>query len=137
MDECHLCDHSGLARRCQIMTLPLLIDTDPGIDDALALLLAFRSPECSVEAITTVAGNVPVERCTLNALRVLEAVKPARVPPVGRGAGKAPPPPHRSAPPPTSTGTTGWAIWPRFARLTGASAIPSRASACRPSTART
>jgi len=70
------------------MTLPLLIDTDPGIDDALALLLAFRSPECSVEAITTVAGNVAVERCTLNALRVLEAVKPARVPPVGRGADK-------------------------------------------------
>ena len=70
------------------MTLPLLIDTDPGIDDALALLLAFRSPECSVEAITTVAGNVAVERCTLNALRVLEAVKPVRVPPVGRGADK-------------------------------------------------
>ena len=70
------------------MTLPLLIDTDPGIDDALALLLALRSPECSVEAITTVAGNVPVERCTLNALRVLEAVGPARVPPVGRGVDK-------------------------------------------------
>src|SRR3972149_2916080 len=62
------------------MTLPLLIDTDPGIDDALALLLALRSPECSVEAITTVAGNVPVERCTLNALRVLEAVGPRRYP---------------------------------------------------------
>src|SRR3972149_653493 len=88
MDECRLCDHNGLARGCQIMTLPLLIDTDPGIDDALALLLALRSPECSVEAITTVAGNVPVERCTLNALRVLEAVGPARVPPVGRGADK-------------------------------------------------
>ncbi len=70
------------------MALPLLIDTDPGIDDALALLLAFRSPECSVEAITTVAGNVGVERCTLNALRILEAAKPARLPPVGRGAEK-------------------------------------------------
>lgn len=66
--------------------LPLLIDTDPGIDDALALLLAFRSPECSVEAITTVAGNVPVERGTLNVFRVLEAVKPPRAPAVGRGA---------------------------------------------------
>ena len=70
------------------MAIPLLIDTDPGIDDALALLLAFRSPECSVEAITTVAGNVGVERCTLNAFRILEAVKPARLPPVGRGADK-------------------------------------------------
>src|SRR5574337_831440 len=68
--------------------IPLLIDTDPGIDDALALLLAFRSPECSVEAITTVAGNVAVERCTLNVFRILEAVKPDRVPVVARGAEK-------------------------------------------------
>lgn len=70
------------------MAIPYLIDTDPGIDDALALLLAFRSPECSVEAITTVAGNVGVERCTLNTVRILEAAGPARVPPVGRGAEK-------------------------------------------------
>ncbi len=68
--------------------IPLLIDTDPGIDDALALLLAFQSRECSVEAITTVAGNVAVERCTLNVFRVLEAVKPERAPVVGRGAEK-------------------------------------------------
>ena len=68
--------------------IPLLIDTDPGIDDALALLLAFRSPECSVEAITTVAGNVAVERCTLNVFRILEAVKPELPPVVGRGADK-------------------------------------------------
>ena len=68
--------------------IPLLIDTDPGIDDALALLLAFRSRECSVEAITTVAGNVAVERCTLNVFRILEAVKPARLPVVARGADK-------------------------------------------------
>jgi inosine-uridine nucleoside N-ribohydrolase len=66
----------------------LLIDTDPGIDDALALLLAFRSHECSVEAITTVAGNVAVERCTLNVFRILEALKPERPPAVGRGADK-------------------------------------------------
>ncbi len=70
------------------MAIPLLIDTDPGIDDALALLLAFRSPECSVEAITTVAGNVAVERCTQNAFRILEAARPTRPPAVGRGAEK-------------------------------------------------
>lgn len=70
------------------MAIRLLIDTDPGIDDALALLLAFRSPECSVEAITTVAGNVGVERSTLNAFRILEAAKPPRAPVVGRGADK-------------------------------------------------
>lgn len=68
------------------MAIPLLIDTDPGIDDALALLLAFASPEVSVEAITTVAGNVPVERCTQNVFRVLEEVKPRKVPPVAQGA---------------------------------------------------
>jgi purine nucleosidase/pyrimidine-specific ribonucleoside hydrolase len=67
------------------MPFPVLIDTDPGIDDALALILALRSPECSVEAITTVAGNAPVERCTRNVFRVLEAAKPARRPLVGRG----------------------------------------------------
>lgn len=67
------------------MAIPLLIDTDPGIDDALALLLALRSPECSVEAITTVAGNAPVDRCTRNVFRVLEAAEPPRRLAVGQG----------------------------------------------------
>lgn len=70
------------------MPTPLLIDTDPGIDDALALCLAFASPEFSVEALTTVAGNVPVERATRNVARVLSIVRPARVPLVARGAAK-------------------------------------------------
>src|SRR5439155_3231821 len=39
----------------------VIIDTDPGVDDALALLLAMRSPEVKIEAITAVAGNVPLE----------------------------------------------------------------------------
>ena len=38
-----------------------LIDTDPGIDDALALLLAWGSPEWTVDVVTVVAGNVPLE----------------------------------------------------------------------------
>jgi purine nucleosidase/pyrimidine-specific ribonucleoside hydrolase len=66
----------------------LLIDTDPGIDDALALLLAFASPEASVEAITTVAGNASVELTTKNVFRILEEVKPTRLPLVARGASK-------------------------------------------------
>jgi len=37
-----------------------IIDTDPGVDDALALMLAFSSPELVVEAVTTVAGNVSI-----------------------------------------------------------------------------
>ena len=38
----------------------VIIDTDPGVDDAMALLLAMRSPELKIEAITPVAGNVPL-----------------------------------------------------------------------------
>ncbi len=68
------------------MTRPMLIDTDPGIDDALAILLALGSPEVSVEAITTVAGNVGIEAATASAFRILEVARPARRPRVGRGA---------------------------------------------------
>src|SRR6266536_2315681 len=50
----------------------VIIDTDPGVDDALALLLAMRSPELRIEAITAVAGNVPLELTLPNALRMVE-----------------------------------------------------------------
>lgn len=70
---------------CQLTT-PILIDTDPGIDDALAILLALASPEVSVEAITTVAGNVEVDLCTRNALRILDVARPRHRPRVARGA---------------------------------------------------
>lgn len=50
----------------------VLIDTDPGIDDVLALLLAFSSPELQVEGITTVVGNVNLDIANLNALKILE-----------------------------------------------------------------
>src|SRR6266700_6242069 len=50
----------------------VVIDTDPGVDDALALLLAMRSPELKIEAITPVAGNVPLELTLPNALRIVE-----------------------------------------------------------------
>lgn len=66
--------------------VPVLLDTDPGIDDALALLVALRRPDWRVEAITTVAGNVGVEAATRNVARVLAAARPARMPRVGRGA---------------------------------------------------
>ena len=63
----------------------VIIDTDPGIDDALALILALRSPEISVEAITTGSGNVHVDLCVRNTFRTLDAVAPAVFPPVARG----------------------------------------------------
>src|SRR5579872_1162726 len=50
----------------------LLIDTDTASDDAVALLIAFRSPLARVEAITTVAGNVGLEQATRNALYTME-----------------------------------------------------------------
>jgi purine nucleosidase len=50
----------------------IVIDTDPGQDDAVAILLALASPELEVLGLTTVAGNVPRELTTLNALKVCE-----------------------------------------------------------------
>lgn len=67
---------------------PVVIDTDPGVDDALALMLALRSPEISVELITTVAGNVPVDIATSNARRLLALIGPTRVPPLARGSAR-------------------------------------------------
>jgi pyrimidine-specific ribonucleoside hydrolase len=51
--------------------LPVILDCDPGHDDALAILLALARPELDLLAITTVAGNATLERTTENALRVL------------------------------------------------------------------
>jgi purine nucleosidase len=51
---------------------PIIIDTDPGQDDAVAILLALASPELDVLGITTVAGNVPLHLTSRNALMVCE-----------------------------------------------------------------
>lgn len=63
----------------------IILDTDTGVDDALAICLAMRSPELDVVALTTVSGNVAVELCTANALRVLDVIDPPRRPPVFKG----------------------------------------------------
>ena len=54
---------------------PIIIDTDPGIDDAVALAIALYSEELDVKLITTVAGNVSVDKVTYNALRLLKYFK--------------------------------------------------------------
>jgi len=54
------------------MRRKIIIDTDPGIDDALAIFFALNAPELEVLALTTVFGNVPVELATRNALSLLE-----------------------------------------------------------------
>lgn len=50
----------------------IILDTDPGVDDAMAIFLALRSPELKVEAITAVSGNVPLSLTLPNALRLIE-----------------------------------------------------------------
>ncbi|MCZ2807002.1 nucleoside hydrolase [Modestobacter sp. VKM Ac-2983] len=67
------------------MRTPLVIDTDPGIDDALAVLLALASPEVDLQLVTTVHGNVGLAETTENALRVLHLAGRSDVP-VAAGA---------------------------------------------------
>ncbi len=50
----------------------LLIDTDPGVDDALAIMMASAHPDTQIKAITTVAGNVGLEHTTENACKLVE-----------------------------------------------------------------
>lgn len=68
--------------------IPLIIDSDPGLDDALAIGLAAASPEIALLAVTTVGGNADVTRCTENALRLLHAFGRDDVP-VAEGAAGA------------------------------------------------
>ena len=62
------------------MTIPIVIDCDPGHDDAIALLLALASPEVELLGVTTVAGNQTLEKTTVNALKVLELAGRPEVP---------------------------------------------------------
>jgi purine nucleosidase len=63
----------------------VILDTDPGVDDAFALLLAMRSPELKIEGITPVAGNVPLDLGLPNALRMVEIAGRTDIP-VAAGA---------------------------------------------------
>ena len=58
----------------------IIIDTDPGVDDALTFLLALASPEIKLEALTTTQGNVTLEKTTRNALSVLELGRASDIP---------------------------------------------------------
>ena len=69
------------------MTIPVIIDTDPGIDDALAIMLAFASPELEVLGLTSVGGNVGIEHTTRNAQDLLALIGRTDVP-VGMGAAR-------------------------------------------------
>lgn len=64
---------------------PIIIDCDPGHDDAMAILWALASPELEIKAVTTVAGNQTIEKVTNNAIRVLTKAKRLDIP-VAKGA---------------------------------------------------
>ncbi len=70
------------------MTRKILIDTDPGIDDAMAITAALRSDELEVVGLTSVFGNTDIENTTLNALRLVELEGQDQIP-VARGAAQA------------------------------------------------
>ena len=63
----------------------IILDTDPGVDDAIAIFLALRSPELHVEAVTPVCGNVPLSLTLPNALRLVEIAGRTDIP-VAAGA---------------------------------------------------
>ena len=67
------------------MSTPIVIDCDPGHDDAIAILLALASPEVELRGVVTVAGNQTVDKTTRNALKVLELAGRSDIP-VVRGA---------------------------------------------------
>lgn len=70
------------------MAQKVVIDCDPGVDDALALIIAFHSPELEIEAITGVNGNVPVELVMQNIKKMLCLIRPIHLPWIGRGAAR-------------------------------------------------
>ena len=69
------------------MPIPLILDVDTGVDDALALMLAARHPQVDLRAVTCVAGNAPVEKVVANTLYVLDTAGAGEVP-VARGAAR-------------------------------------------------
>lgn len=64
--------------------IPVIIDCDPGHDDAIAILWAVSSPKLEVRAVTTVAGNQSIEKVTDNAVRILTLAGAENIP-VGQG----------------------------------------------------
>ena len=68
-------------------TRAIIIDTDPGIDDAVAILAALASPEFDILGITTVAGNIGIATTTRNAGRILALARRGEVPVIAGAAG--------------------------------------------------
>jgi len=67
------------------MTRKIIIDTDPGIDDTMAIMLALKSPELELLGLTTIYGNVNCSQSTINALKILEVAGRSNIP-VAKGS---------------------------------------------------
>ncbi|CAK0870245.1 unnamed protein product [Prorocentrum cordatum] len=80
------------------MALPLILDVDTGVDDALALLLALRCSQAQVLAVTCVHGNTDVDQVLRNTLQVLDAAAAPGALPVARGFADALVEPPRRCP---------------------------------------
>lgn len=104
------------------MPKPILIDTDPGIDDILAILLALASPELELRGISVVTGNCTVDQGVANALGLLELLNHHI--PVARGADRPLVQPLLTAPETHGTTGVGYARLP----LPGRSPIRQRAA---------
>ncbi|HEU5431926.1 MAG TPA: nucleoside hydrolase, partial [Thermomicrobiales bacterium] len=110
------------------------MDVDTGIDDAMAIALATRSPELALLAATTLAGNVDVERTTANTLNVLDYLGAADVS-VHPGASHALARPHHDASEHHGESGLGDAVLPLSERSAAAERGPAaiiRHAAARP-----
>lgn len=96
------------------MPKKIIIDCDPGLDDAIAILLAAGNPDVEIVALTTVAGNQTIEKVTLNARQVC-TLAGLRGVPVAAGAAWVPSSGTRPSPP-RSTGTPEWTAPPSSLR---------------------
>jgi len=72
----------------QNQPIPVIVDTDGGVDDALALIMALNSPQLDLKAVTVVAGNINVDQAANNVLRVVSIVEPDTLPIVAKGCEK-------------------------------------------------
>jgi inosine-uridine nucleoside N-ribohydrolase len=70
------------------MARKVILDVDPGVDDAVAICLALAAPELDVLAVTAVGGNVPAEQATRNVQAIVEQLDPPRWPRLGAANGE-------------------------------------------------
>jgi inosine-uridine nucleoside N-ribohydrolase len=72
------------------MTRKVILDCDPGIDDAVALAMALFDPRLEVVAVTATAGNVPADQASRNVQAIIEQLDPFRFPRVGSATARGP-----------------------------------------------